>query len=619
MAQSGYTPISLYYSSTTGAAPTAGQLVSGEFGLNIRDGKLYYKSAAGVVTLLASSGSPLAIPVTVDQGGTGLTSVASGRILFGNSSTALNTSSSLYFDGTSLILGPGSTIGGSTNPYLAITGNTNNYIQGYIHNANSGTSSSSDWVGYPDNGTDASGFVDLGVNSSTYADAAYTVTTFNEAYLFASAPSGAGKSGNLVFATDSTGSTNSHQWYVGGFAQAKSAWKMQLTSTGLQLANALDIAYGGTGLTSTPTNGQIDIGNGTGFTRTTLTQGTGVTITNTAGAITISATGTGGTVTSVATSGSVNGITLTGGTITTTGTITLGGTLSGIGNSQLSNSTISGVALGGNLFSLTAGTGITFSSGTTYNGSAAITINGNTGTVTSVSVTSANGFAGTVATATSTPAITISTSITGLLQGNGTAISAVTIGTGIGFTGGTISNTGVTAFTSSSGLSANTSATGSVSVTNTAPMVYPSGSGIAVVASGTSWGTTLTAPSGAIVGTTDTQTLTNKRVTPRIGTTTSAGTITPTSDLSDQYNVTALATTAAFAIPSGTPTDGQKLSIRIYAGTTQTISWTTTAGGYRVIGTTLPTSVPATKTIYVGCVYNAADSYWDVVAVATQA
>lgn len=51
------------------------------------------------------------------------------------------------------------------------------------------------------------------------------------------------------------------------------------------------------------------------------------------------------------------------------------------------------------------------------------------GTVTSVSVVSANGFDGTVATATTTPAITIKTSITGLLKGNGTAISAATAGT----------------------------------------------------------------------------------------------------------------------------------------------------------------------------------------------
>lgn len=48
------------------------------------------------------------------------------------------------------------------------------------------------------------------------------------------------------------------------------------------------------------------------------------------------------------------------------------------------------------------------------------------GTVTSASVVSANGFAGTVATATTTPAITLSTSVTGILQGNGTAISAAT-------------------------------------------------------------------------------------------------------------------------------------------------------------------------------------------------
>lgn len=51
------------------------------------------------------------------------------------------------------------------------------------------------------------------------------------------------------------------------------------------------------------------------------------------------------------------------------------------------------------------------------------------GTVTSVSMVSANGLAGTVATATTTPAITLSTTITGVLKGNGTAISAATPGT----------------------------------------------------------------------------------------------------------------------------------------------------------------------------------------------
>jgi hypothetical protein len=65
-----------------------------------------------------------------------------------------------------------------------------------------------------------------------------------------------------------------------------------------------------------------------------------------------------------------------------------------------------------------------------YNGTDYVKVATSTaGTVTSASVVSANGFAGTVATATTTPAITVSTSITGVLKGNGTAISAATSGT----------------------------------------------------------------------------------------------------------------------------------------------------------------------------------------------
>ena len=51
------------------------------------------------------------------------------------------------------------------------------------------------------------------------------------------------------------------------------------------------------------------------------------------------------------------------------------------------------------------------------------------GTVTAVSVVNANGFAGTVATASTTPAITIQTTVNGLLKGNGTSVSAATVGT----------------------------------------------------------------------------------------------------------------------------------------------------------------------------------------------
>ena len=124
-------------------------------------------------------------------------------------------------------------------------------------------------------------------------------------------------------------------------------------------------------------------------------------------------------------------------------------TISNIGNSSLTNSSITingtSVSLGGtvtistasNLDSLTDVTITTPSLGQVlkYNGSAWIndadaTAGGaGAGTVTTVSVVSANGFTGSVATASSTPAITIATSITGLLKGNGTAVSAAVAGT----------------------------------------------------------------------------------------------------------------------------------------------------------------------------------------------
>jgi hypothetical protein len=65
----------------------------------------------------------------------------------------------------------------------------------------------------------------------------------------------------------------------------------------------------------------------------------------------------------------------------------------------------------------------------------------NPGTVTSVSVVSANGLAGTVATATTTPTITLSTTVTGVLKGNGTAISAAVSGTDYVIPSGSITGT----------------------------------------------------------------------------------------------------------------------------------------------------------------------------------
>ena len=155
-------------------------------------------------------------------------------IPFGQGTTTPNQSANLQWDGSTLRAGSNALLGGTTNPIAGFTGSTNNYIQGYMYNANNGTSASSDFVAYTNNSTDAHGWADMGFTSQTYADSVYTVTGPNEAYLFGSAPSGSGKTGNLVYATDSTGTANVHQFYVGGFTQAKSAWKAQIDTTGLK-------------------------------------------------------------------------------------------------------------------------------------------------------------------------------------------------------------------------------------------------------------------------------------------------------------------------------------------------------------------------------------------------
>ena len=56
MAASGFTPISLYYSTTAAAVPTSGNLVAGELALNTLDEKLYFKNSAGVVKQIAGAG-----------------------------------------------------------------------------------------------------------------------------------------------------------------------------------------------------------------------------------------------------------------------------------------------------------------------------------------------------------------------------------------------------------------------------------------------------------------------------------------------------------------------------------------------------------------------------------
>ena len=68
MAQTGYTPISIYYSATATNTPTAGNLVAGELAINTADGKLFYKYSSNVVQTIATKATT-ALPTTTTGSG----------------------------------------------------------------------------------------------------------------------------------------------------------------------------------------------------------------------------------------------------------------------------------------------------------------------------------------------------------------------------------------------------------------------------------------------------------------------------------------------------------------------------------------------------------------------
>jgi hypothetical protein len=117
MAQSGYTPILIYASGTTTNVPLATNMTSSasgaELALNYADGKLYYKNASNVVTLLADASKTTPV-TTFSAGTTGLTpsSATSGAITLagtlattngGTNLTSFTSGGAMYATSTSVL------------------------------------------------------------------------------------------------------------------------------------------------------------------------------------------------------------------------------------------------------------------------------------------------------------------------------------------------------------------------------------------------------------------------------------------------------------------------------------------------------------------------------------
>jgi len=137
-----------------------------------------------------------------------------------------------------------------------------------------------------------------------------------------------GSLSGLVPASDLDANYNALTEAINGINNGTNPLTGVSVTGGTWAGSPIGVSYGGTGRTSAPTNGQLLIGNGTGYTLSTISAGSGITVTNTSGGISIAVSGgSTGTVTSVAVSGGTTGLTTSGGPITTTGTITLAGTL----------------------------------------------------------------------------------------------------------------------------------------------------------------------------------------------------------------------------------------------------------------------------------------------------
>jgi len=244
--------------------------------------------SAGTTGLTPSTGTTGAITLAgtldVDNGGTGQTTYTDGQLLIGNTTGGNTLTKSTLTAGTGISITNGA---GSITIATSGGGGTVTSVTGTAPVASSGGSTPA-----------------ISLNAA-YGD---TLNPY------------ASKTANFVLAApDGTAGVPTFRAIV---AADVPTLNQNTSGTAAGLSTTLAVGSGGTGVTTTPANGAVLIGNGSGYTSSTLTAGSGVTITNASGSITIAASGGGGGVTSFQTS--LSGLTPA---TASTGVVTLAGTL----------------------------------------------------------------------------------------------------------------------------------------------------------------------------------------------------------------------------------------------------------------------------------------------------
>jgi hypothetical protein len=132
-----------------------------------------------------------------------------------------------------------------------------------------------------------------------------------------------------------------------------------------------------------------------------------------------------------------------------------------------------------------------------------------------------------------------------------------------------------------------------------------------------------------VLDTSSTQTITNKRINPRVSSTASIGSpLAWNSDNFDQYAATGQTAALTINADAGTPVDGQKVIFRFEDnGTARVLTFTGgVARGFRPVGVTMTTAASnftyttlTARTTYFGCIFNAFDNRWDIIAISQEA
>lgn len=107
MAQTGFTPIQLYHSTTSAAVPSASNLAPGELGLNINDGDMaiYAENASGVVKRVINNPAGLKYPTSDGTTGQMVVTDGSGNLSFTTPAAGFSTSADNTFTGTQTFSG----------------------------------------------------------------------------------------------------------------------------------------------------------------------------------------------------------------------------------------------------------------------------------------------------------------------------------------------------------------------------------------------------------------------------------------------------------------------------------------------------------------------------------